>query len=81
MGIAIVHQELAVLHDMTVSDNIFAGRELTRGMLLDIPKQEAQSAQVLHQLKQRIHERAYEHRLLEIIGPREIKINITGGGN
>ena len=58
LGIAIVHQELAVMHNMIVSDNIFAGRELTRSMLLDKPAQNARSAKALHQLKQRISERA-----------------------
>src|SRR5579863_4000269 len=33
-GIAIVHQELSVLPKLDLADNVFAGREQTRGRLL-----------------------------------------------
>src|SRR5580704_15750765 len=33
-GIAIVHQELAVLENLDLSENIFAGRELVRSAVL-----------------------------------------------
>lgn len=34
-GIAFVHQELNVFNDLTVMENIFLGREITKGILLD----------------------------------------------
>lgn len=34
-GIAFVHQELNVINDLTVADNIFLCREITKGLLLD----------------------------------------------
>lgn len=34
-GIAIVHQELSVLPNLDLTENIFAGRELTRALLID----------------------------------------------
>ncbi len=34
-GIAIVHQELSVMPNLDLSENIFAGRELTRGAIID----------------------------------------------
>jgi len=58
LGIAIVHQELSVMQNMIVSDNIFAGRELTHSLLLDVASQNTRSAHALQQLKQNISERA-----------------------
>lgn len=47
-GIAIVHQELAILGNLSVAENIFAGRELVRaGLLVDRTRQEAQSRKSL----------------------------------
>jgi ribose transport system ATP-binding protein len=34
-GIGIIHQELALMHDLTAAQNIFIGREPRRGWLLD----------------------------------------------
>lgn len=34
-GIAIVHQELNMMNDLTVAENIFIGRETTNGILID----------------------------------------------
>lgn len=50
LGIAIVHQELSVLPNLTVSENIFAGREVTRGPFVDRPAQARQSAVALARL-------------------------------
>ncbi len=48
-GIAIVHQELAVLDNLNVAENIFAGRELLRaGILVDQHNEELRSGVVLH---------------------------------
>jgi len=47
-GIAIVHQELAVLDNLNVAENIFAGRELVRaGVLVDRQNEEQQSGVAL----------------------------------
>jgi erythritol transport system ATP-binding protein len=44
VGIAIVHQELAVLDNLNVAENIFAGRELLRaGVLVDQRNEEERS--------------------------------------
>ena len=51
-GISIVHQELGVLSNLDVSENIFAGRELTRfGSIVDRRRQGFQSASALARLK------------------------------
>lgn len=34
-GIVIVHQELNMMNDLTVAENIFIGRETTKGLLID----------------------------------------------
>lgn len=47
-GIAIVHQELAVLENLSLAENIFAGREVVRsGVLVDRATQERRSRQAL----------------------------------
>jgi erythritol transport system ATP-binding protein len=54
-GIAIVHQELAVLGNLDVAENIFAGRELVySSILLDRPQQEARGLVALQQLRKPI---------------------------
>src|SRR5579871_6429959 len=47
LGIAIVHQELSILPNLTVSENIFAGRELTHGLFVNQPLQARKSADAL----------------------------------
>jgi erythritol transport system ATP-binding protein len=50
-GIAIVHQELAVLENLNVTDNIFAGRELVRSaMLIDRKRQQVRGDAALREL-------------------------------
>jgi erythritol transport system ATP-binding protein len=50
-GIAIVHQELAVLENLDLSENIFAGRELVRSaVLIDREAQDLRSDAVLAEL-------------------------------
>ncbi len=51
VGIAIVHQELAVLENLDLSENIFAGRELVRSaVLIDRDAQDLRSDAVLAEL-------------------------------
>jgi erythritol transport system ATP-binding protein len=47
LGISIVHQELAILTNLDVSENIFAGRELTRSGLFVNRMQEDQQANTM----------------------------------
>ena len=49
-GIAFVHQELNVINDLTVADNIFLRRELTRGGLLRSKEQIARTKQLFEEL-------------------------------
>ncbi len=51
-GIGMVHQELALLPNLDVAENIFAGRELVRGVgWIDRPKEDARSVETLTQLR------------------------------
>lgn len=54
-GIAIVHQELAILENLNLAENIFAGREqVCSGILVDRTSQEQQSKQALLDLRKPI---------------------------
>lgn len=51
-GISIVHQELSVLQNLDISENVFAGREPTHGViLLDRQTEDHRSAQALATLR------------------------------
>jgi ribose transport system ATP-binding protein len=51
LGIAIIHQELNLLPDMTVAENVFLGREPKRRLgIVDSRQLEEQAKQVLHRL-------------------------------
>lgn len=51
-GIAIVHQELSVLPNLDLADNIFAGRELSRGgILINRMLEEQRSSEALQHLR------------------------------
>lgn len=55
-GIAIMHQELSVLPNLDVAENIFAGRELRKGMVLvDKASEDHQSQNALARLQQRLN--------------------------
>ncbi len=50
-GISIVHQELAVLPNLDISENIFAGRELTHGgSIVDRTREDSRSISALERL-------------------------------
>jgi erythritol transport system ATP-binding protein len=57
-GVAMIHQELNLLPNLSVADNIFLGRERTRFGIVDRRTEEQQSAAVLARLEQRIDPRA-----------------------
>ena len=51
-GIAIVHQELSIFPNLDISENIFAGRELTRAAsMLDRVNEDSRSASALERLR------------------------------
>ncbi len=49
-GIAIVHQELSVMPNLDLSENIFAGRELTRAAMVDRSEEDSRSVAALTRL-------------------------------
>ena len=49
-GIAIVHQELAVLPNLDLAENVFAGRELTRNALIDRTTEDSRTVSALLRL-------------------------------
>jgi len=53
MGIGIIHQELNMMEDLTVSENIFIGREFTtkRGLFLDKNLQNRKTEELFKRLK------------------------------
>lgn len=57
-GIAMIHQELNLLPDLSVIDNIFLGRELTRFGMLDRDAEERQARELLQRLEQPINPHA-----------------------
>ena len=50
LGISIIHQELNLLKDLTVAENIFIGRESTRGMFLNKKEQNKKAQELLDSL-------------------------------
>ncbi len=58
-GIAIIHQELSLFPDLTVAENVFAGREPRRlGVVIDRARAERQTRAVLERLEQEVDPRA-----------------------
>lgn len=49
-GVSIVHQELSVMPNLDITDNIFAGRELTRFLTVDRDAEDRRSAAALARL-------------------------------
>ncbi|HTZ52619.1 MAG TPA: sugar ABC transporter ATP-binding protein [Spirochaetia bacterium] len=54
MGIGIIHQELNMMEHLTVAENIFIGRESTRGVFLDKRAQDERAAELFRRLKMSI---------------------------
>ncbi|HET6485082.1 MAG TPA: sugar ABC transporter ATP-binding protein, partial [Spirochaetia bacterium] len=54
MGIGIIHQELNMMDHLTVAQNIFIGREATRGLFLDKREQNRRTAELFRRLKMNI---------------------------
>ncbi len=53
-GISIVHQELSILPNLDISENIFAGRELTRATFVDRNSEDNRSRSALDRLQMRM---------------------------
>ena len=54
MGIGIIHQELNLFRDMKVADNMFAGKEVHKGVMVDRKAQVKMAREVLTRLQQDI---------------------------
>ena len=53
-GVAIIHQELSLWPNLSVSDNIFVGRERRRGPIVDFKAQREEVAELLARLEEPI---------------------------
>lgn len=51
IGVAIIHQELNMCPHLTVTENMFLGRELRRGMCIDRKAMEREAGRILSELK------------------------------
>jgi ribose transport system ATP-binding protein len=70
-GVAIIHQELNLLPDLTIAENTYLGREpLTRLCLVDYRRMNRQAAELLRQLELQIDPRSPVRRLQ--IGAQQI---------
>jgi len=70
-GVAMVHQELAILPNLDIAENIFAGREVVRGkVLLDRTAEDRQSAEALGRLRKPMDVRTPAGRIS--LGSRQI---------
>lgn len=56
-GIVLIHQEMNLAEDLTVEENIFLGRELTRGAFVDSRSMVARSREILQELETRVDPR------------------------
>ena len=56
-GIALVHQEILLAADLTVAENLFLGRELTRGLTVDDRTMNRRAAEVLQSIGAAAHPR------------------------
>ena len=63
LGISIVHQELNLMQDLTVAENIFVGRESTKGLFLDKKEQNRKTDELLQSLHLNITARTVVKRL------------------
>lgn len=50
-GISVIHQELSVINDLTVAENIYLGREKTKGILLEKSEMEKDAQALLDRLQ------------------------------
>ena len=55
MGIAFIHQELALINDLSVTENLFLGSEKKRGIFLDKKKMTEKSEEILARMNVNIN--------------------------
>ena len=72
-GICIVHQELNLMQHLTVADNIFIGRESTKGIFLDKAEQNRKTQELLDSLHLTIDPKA-EVRTLSVAKQQMVEI-------
>ena len=72
-GICIVHQELNLMQHLTVADNIFIGRESTKGLFLDKAEQNRRTQELLDSLHLTIDPKA-EVRTLSVAKQQMVEI-------
>ncbi|MFP3156204.1 sugar ABC transporter ATP-binding protein [Lachnospiraceae bacterium ZAX-1] len=58
LGVAMIHQELSPVLEMTVAENIYLGREPKKGLFVDYAKMYQETTQLLESLKISIHPKA-----------------------
>ncbi len=83
-GIAIIHQELNLIPELTIAENIFLGREMYTPLgLLDYKKMEAEAAILLDRLNLHIHPkrrvrglRMGEQQLVEVAKALSLKASL-----
>ena len=63
LGIAMIHQEMSPVPEMTVAENIFLGREPRKGLFVDYKKMYADTEKLLDEMKVRVSPRAKIGRL------------------
>lgn len=65
LGISMIHQELSLIPNLTVAENIFIGREITRGpfQLVDFSTQQSNAQQILEMVGGGIDPRVRVNRL------------------
>jgi erythritol transport system ATP-binding protein len=51
-GVAIIHQELNLCPNLSIADNIFVGRERTKGAFVDFPSQKERTRELLAHLEE-----------------------------
>ena len=63
LGIALVHQEILLAPDLTVAQNLYLGREIRRGMMMDDGAMRAGASKIMAELGARIDPDATVRRL------------------
>ena len=53
-GISIIHQELSLAPNLSVRDNIFMGREIIKGGVVDFAEEERQTRALMEELEEHI---------------------------
>lgn len=74
LGIAMIHQELSPVPEMTVAENIFLGREPRKGLFVDYKKMYTDTEKLLGEMKVRVSPRAKIGRL-KVVDQQLIEIS------